>query len=234
METSLLDGVRKLSSISKSIASQFFGLVVGLLLIVGAVSASAQTTKGGKSAADRNTFTPLDQLIRQIEQEFLPKDDTSTALLDQKALNCDTLPEDVSVHFQQLEQRYFEIRQTIEQSNKQRVKILKDWRSSGFQCSAKFQKDNQSEIDNLKKLQIGNNLEELKKISLCVGPKIEKLELSMRTASVPSHIEKMTKDMDKLRRLTSSTTNMTMDLAYFKDKLSRLVEEYAANLKNCS
>ena len=221
-----------MNSISKSIA--FFGLAVGLFLVVGTTSAFAQTPKGGKSATDRNTFTPLDQLIRQIEQEFLHKDDKPTAPPDQAALHCDTLPEDISVHFQQLEQRYFEIRQTIEQSNKQRVKVLKDWRSSGFQCSAKFQKDNQTEIDNLKKIQIDKNIEESRKISLCVGPKIEKLELSMRTVSVPSHIEKMAKDMDKLRSLISSTTNMTMDLTYFKDKLSRLAAEYEANLKNCS
>lgn len=212
---------------------RFVGAIGGILLLLGAVGAGAQTPKGTGSAPDKSLLEPLDQLIRQIEREFLRKDGAPPDRPALQAVNCDPT-EDIMARFQQLEPKYTEIRQVIEQSNKQRPILIKEWRDAGLKCNPKFKEANQSAIDSLKKLQIDSNQEDLTKVNICVESRRIKLLSSLSTpVSLPHHIEKTTKDIDALRRLGSRILEMTMDLEYFRDKRTRLVEGYQANLRGC-
>jgi hypothetical protein len=85
---------------------RFVGIIGGICLILSAVGAGAQTPKGSGSAPDKSLLEPLDQLIRQIEREFLQKDGAPPAQPAPQAVNCDTT-ENVIVRFQQFESTYF-------------------------------------------------------------------------------------------------------------------------------
>lgn len=212
---------------------RFVEAIGGTLLLLGAVGAGAQAPKGSGSAPDKSLLEPLDQLIRQIEQEFLRKDGVPPDPSVPKAVACDPT-EDVMARFQQLEPKYTEIRQVIEQSNKQRTILIKEWRDAGSKCNPKFKEANQSAIDSLKNLQIDSNQEDLTKVNICVESRRIKLLSSLSTqALLPHHIKKTTEDIDALRKWGSRILEMTIDLGYFRDKRTRLVEGYQANLRSC-
>jgi len=203
------------------------------LLMLGTVGAGAQAPKGSGSAPDKSLLDPLDQLIRQIEREFLRKDSAPPDQLAPQAVDCDPT-ENVVARFQKLEPTYTEIRQAIEASAKQRVTILKDWRSAGLQCNEKFKDANKTAIDRIKNLQIDRNQQDMIKINKCIESNRRQLEASLnRPGVLPHHIEKTAKDIDDLRKLGNKILEITMDLGYFRDKRTRLVEEYEANLRGC-
>lgn len=219
---------------TKSISWQWCGAVAGMALLSSAMLAVAQAPAGGAGATGSSSLAPLDRLIRQIECEFLHKCELPLCPTPpcEPPPQCDTLPEDGVAYFQQLEREYFKIRQALEDSSKQRVKLLNTLRSAGFTCNASLKNDYQAQMASVKALKVADTLEALRKISRCVKPEMEKRQEPLRRPMQPHTVEKIMGEIDKLRTREFDALNMTMDLAYFGNKIGRLVEEYETNLRD--
>ena len=167
----------------------------------------------------------------KAEREPLQKAGDSQDLL---YVRCDTAPEDMHTRFQALEKKYLLIRHTIERSNRQRVTILKTWRSKELACDSQFKRDNQSEIDDLKKLEVDTTYKAIIELNYCVGLTIDKLEESLiSTPGIADIIYKSMLSINKLITLSSNTLRIAMEMNYFKNKVSRLTEEYGTYIRLC-
>jgi tellurite resistance protein TerA len=163
--------------------------------------------------------------------ETSPPENTYPVIDEQ---TCQLSAEELFSRYHALGENYLKTRKTVTDSNQVRVRLTRNWREADFVCTQGFRDASRREIDRLQGIPIGAHFKEATRLNSCAGELLGKIERELGSETRPALLQRLMRDADRGRNLESDLTNITRDLAFYADKIERLVAEYRSNIEACS
>ena len=189
-------------------------------------------TGGVDGIFGRNTRLAIREF--QHANGFEPTGFLTNALLELLYSECEIETDEVFKRYHILGEKYLEIRDIVNDSDSQRERIKQIIRAPEFTCSDRFKELNQREIDRLGKLSLARWIQETTRLNICAGLLNKQVEDRLSTETRQTIIQSLVKEADRNRNLESDLINIARDLAYFNNKVKRLLGAYNTNLEVCS
>lgn len=193
-------------------------------------------------ARDRFAYTPSTNATLDAPQPLTPESaergGTASPSRFPTLYHAPTCPWDDTQVFERyhaLGENYVRILQRVERSNK----LLGKWRNelrqqSASDCPAPFIEGNRQEFEQLSQLPIAAWMDESINLNNCAGLLIKRLDKELNQESRPIIIQRLVREADRARNLESDLTDISRDLAYLRNKTTRLIDGFQENIEACS
>lgn len=146
---------------------------------------------------------------------------------------CALADEEVFTRYHALGENYVKILERVERANDQLAELRRELSSLDAGCPETFAARNREVIEQLETLPVQGWMDEALRLNACAGLMIKTVETELRDESRPIIIQRLVRDADRRRNLESDLTNISRDLAYLRNKTTRLIEGYRENLDAC-
>lgn len=147
---------------------------------------------------------------------------------------CELATDAVYQRYHTLGESYIKIRDIVTDSDNQRARLRRLTHDTGFDCNGQFKDINQREIDRLRALPLADLIQETTRLNICAGVLNSDIENRIKTETRNTLLQRLVTEADRSRELESDLTNIARELAYFQNKVERLLDAYQANLDACA
>ncbi|MDX1654962.1 MAG: TerD family protein [Candidatus Competibacteraceae bacterium] len=148
--------------------------------------------------------------------------------------DCQIDSDELYRRYHRLGENYSTIRTLLEDSDQTLAAIRQQVRQGDYQCSRRFIDSNRQEIERLQSLALEAWQREAVGLGICAGKLNNQLETQIAREDRTTVLQRLVNQADRARALESDLINIARELAYFRNKAGRLIEDYQTAIEACT